>query len=177
MHVLQIVVNFRKSSNFCPFPNGQGSYLRGRGWLWWSKVFANWPTSFDMCDNANPLSLTWRHSPFSIWLNFPLCYALSLEWYMCRYWIEWDCIRFWLDWLAMGEWSVVRQKGHWIPGWGFTVERTRTLTTDKGTRDWLQQVGSRVSPSPLYLLACVQDTIDTEWRTCMYSTQGEQLKD
>ena len=36
---------------------------------------------------------------------------------------------------------------HWAMLWsGVTLEQTRTLTTHKGTRHWLQQVGSRISP-------------------------------
>ena len=36
---------------------------------------------------------------------------------------------------------------YWAMLWsGVTLEQTRTLTTHKGTRHWLQQVGSRISP-------------------------------
>ena len=56
--------------------------------------------------------------------------------------------RAWFDVLELEShyYKLLLQLHRTILWSGVTLEQTRTLTTHKGTRHWLQQVGSRISP-------------------------------
>ena len=83
---------------------------------------------------SHDVTLHWTLAQFSI-----MCWSLS----SCCFLSDWMRLHK-MDWrLVMGERQT---EGSFDPGSGVTVEQTRTLTTHKGTRHWLQQVGSRISP-------------------------------